>query len=116
MMPTKRQAIPKHLLTDGHLFFTQMVDEYDIIDGAGLALVTRAAECLDRMAAARRGIAADGEIVKNQYGMPVLNPACKLEKEARDGFLAAVRMLNLDFEPPRPGPGRPPSRLIPNEG
>jgi hypothetical protein len=48
--------------------------------------------------------------------MSVLNPACKLEKEARDGFLAAVRMLNLDIEPPRPGPGRPASRLISDEG
>ena len=116
MMLTKRYAIPKHLLTEGHLFFTQMVDEYEVRDCAGLALVTRAAECLDRMAAARQAFATDGEIVKNQYGMSVLNPACKLEKEARDGFLAAVRMLNLDIEPPRPGPGRPASRLISDEG
>ena len=30
----------------------------------------------------------------NQYGSPKLNPACTLEKTARDGFLAAMRALD----------------------
>jgi hypothetical protein len=106
-MLVKRHATPPHLLADGAAFFVEMVDEYDVCDAGGRAVLTRAAECLDRMAAAQRAIAADGEVVKNQYGMPVLHPATKLEKESRDGFLAAMRMLNLDVDPPRPRPGRP---------
>jgi hypothetical protein len=102
-MPTT----PSHLKDDGCQFFQRMCLEYQVEDCGGLSLLERAAECVDRLVAARAAIAEHGEVITTAGGKPVLNPACKLEKEARDGFLAAMRMLNLDTEPPRPRPGRP---------
>ena len=102
---------PSHLKDDGRQFFQRMVLEYEVTDCGGLSLLERAAECVDRLVAARAAIAEHGEVIIAAGGKPVLNPACKLEKEARDGFLAAMRMLNLDTEPPRPRPGRPAKML-----
>lgn len=98
---------PKHLRTAGKAFFSSVADEYGITDAAGVALLARAAECVDRMTAAHTSIAEHGELVIDRYGAPKLNPACTLEKDARNGFLAAVRALNLDIEPLRDGAGRP---------
>lgn len=98
-----------HLKAPGAQLFRDIVAEYGIADSAGLALLTTAGECLDRMRAAQAAIKAHGEIVVDRYGAPKLNPACNLEKDARNGMLAALRALNLDVEPLRDGPGRPAS-------
>lgn len=98
---------PKHLRAEGGAFFMAVAEEYQISDAAGLALLARAGECVDRIHAAQKAIADHGELVIDRYGAPKLNPACVLEKDARAGFLAAVKALNLDLEPLREGPGRP---------
>lgn len=98
---------PEHLREGGRSFFAKVADEYSISDAAGLALLSRAAECVDRMAAAHAAIAEHGELVPDRYGGVKLNPGCALEKDARNGFLAAMRALNLDLEPLRDAPGRP---------
>jgi hypothetical protein len=46
-------------------------------------------------------------VVEDRYGQVKVNPACVLEKDARNGFLAALRALHLDIEPLRDRPGRP---------
>ena len=92
---------------EGAAFFREMLAEYAIADAGGLSVLCRAAECVDRMAAARASIAKDGEIIQNQYNVPKLNPACVLEKQARDGFYAAMRLLSLDIEAPEPRAYRP---------
>lgn len=97
---------PAHLRPDGKRLWTALVAEYGITDAGGLALLTAACEALDRMRAAQASIAKDGELVTDRYGAPKLNPACGLEKDARNGFLAAVKALRLDVEPPKPV-GRP---------
>lgn len=107
-MSLKPPAPPKHLKAAGAGLFRKMIGEYGIADSAGLALLGTAAECLDRMRAAQKAIATHGEIVVDRYGAPKLNPACNLEKDSRAGMLAAFRALNLDLEPLRDGPGRPP--------
>jgi phage terminase small subunit len=101
---------PEHLSEDGQTFFSQVIAEFEIADAAGLALLLTAAEALDRMAAARRVIEADGEIVKDRYGQSKVHPACALEKDSRSGFLAAMRSLSLDISPTLPV-GRPPTPL-----
>jgi P27 family predicted phage terminase small subunit len=108
-MSLKRTRTPAHLLTDGGKLWRDVVAEYGISDPAGLALLTTAGECLDRMRAAQTAIKQHGEIVVDRYGAPKLNPACNLEKDARNGMLAALRALNLDLEPLRDAAGRPPS-------
>ena len=106
-MSLRRRRAPSHLKKDGALLWRELTAEYGIGDAAGLALVTLAAECLDRIRAAQKAIAEHGEIVIDRYGAPKLNPACGLEKDARTGLLHAFKALNLDVEPLRDGPGRP---------
>jgi hypothetical protein len=109
MRPTLTQPspAPKHLRLDGRNFWQEMVRDYAIDDTAGLSLLSRAAECVDRMAAARASIAEHGELLNGGAG-PRLNPACRLERESRDGFFAAMRALHIDIQPPAATSGRPP--------
>ena len=100
---------PKHLKRDGRKLWRELVEEYSITDAAGLALVTTAAECLDRMRAAQVAIEQHGEVVTDRYGQVKVNPAATLEKDSRAGMLAALKALNLDLEPLKEI-GRPPGR------
>lgn len=101
---------PAHLEQPGRDLWLSVVAEYEIDDSAGLALLTTACECLDRMRAAQVAIKEQGEVVKDRYGQTKVNPACGLEKDARGGFLAALKQMNLDIEPLRDKPGRPAGR------
>ena len=98
---------PNHLRAAGAALFRDVASEYGISDAAGLALLTTAAECLDRMRAAQSSIREHGELVLDRYGAPKLNPATGLEKESRAGFILAIKALNLDIEPIRDRVGRP---------
>ena len=98
---------PNHLQSDGRAFWLAMVDEYAITDAAGIALITAASECLDRQRQAQALIDKHGPCVETAAGGLKTNPACKVEMDSRNGFLAAVRALNLDLEPLRDRPGRP---------
>ena len=110
VIPSK-SAVPKpprHLKSAGRRLWLDIVEQYRIRDGVGLALVTTAAEALDRMTEAREAIDKHGAIVIDRYGNPKANPACHIERDARAGFLAALKALNLDIEPLRDR-GRPPT-------
>jgi phage terminase small subunit len=101
---------PAHLGKAGRQLFRDVVAEYSIDDVAGLALLGTAAECLDRIRAAQAAIERDGEVVQDRYGQVKVHPACNLEKDARNGFLMALKALNLDLEPLKSAPGRPMGR------
>jgi phage terminase small subunit len=92
---------PAHLDNAGAGLWSDIVRQYRIADGAGLALVTTAAECLDRMRQAQEAIAQHGVLVRDRYGGLRQNPAIVVERGARDGMLAALKALNLDLEPLR---------------
>jgi phage terminase small subunit len=100
---------PRHLGTDGKAIWLELRRSYQIADSGGLALLTTAAECMDRMRAAQKIIAAKGEVTLDRYGGLRANPAVAIEKDARNGFLAALKALNLDVEPLK-AIGRPPGR------
>src|SRR5262245_56766806 len=85
------------LREEGAGFFMLMRQAHNIEGPACVEVLTRAAECIDRIAAARASIAKDGEIIENQYGVAKLNPACALEKAARDGFFSAMRLLGINM-------------------
>lgn len=109
-MPLNRRRSPAHLGAAGTKLWRDLTSEYSIGDAAGLALVERAAECMDRLRAAQAAIVTHGEVVVDRYGAPKLNPACGLEKDARNGLFAALKALNLDLEPLRDAVGRPAGR------
>ena len=75
--------------------------QYRVRDAAGVALVTTAAEALDRIHEAQAAIRKHGALVADRYGALKQNPACFLGGDARAGMLSALRALNLDLEPLR---------------
>ena len=60
--------------------------------------MTVAAECLDRMREAQAAVKEHGLLVETSYGLKA-NPALSIEKDARNGLLAALKQLNLDLVP-----------------
>lgn len=98
---------PKHLKADGKRLFDQIVTDFCVEDPAGIALLTTACECLDRMKDAQKVIGKHGVTILDRYGGLRVNPACLIEKDSRSGFLRALKDLNLDVEPLRDRPGRP---------
>ena len=98
---------PPHLGKDGKQIWEQLVREFGITDAGGLALVTTIGECRDRLTEAQKLIKKHGTVIETSTGALRSNPALKVEVDARNGMLAALRMLNLDIEPLRDGPGRP---------
>jgi P27 family predicted phage terminase small subunit len=92
---------PRHLKAAGKALWNDIVQQYRIADGAGLALVTTAAEAVDRIREAQAAIRKHGALVSDRYGGVKQNPACFLERDARAGMLSALRALNLDLEPLR---------------
>ena len=92
---------PNHLKAAGRRLWADIVTQYRIADGAGLALVTTAAEAQDRIREAQRAIRRHGALVQDRYGALKQNPACFLERDSRAGMLSALRALNLDLEPLR---------------
>ena len=98
---------PGHLNADGAALWDAIAREYHIDDSGGQALLTIAAECLDRLRAAQKAIDEHGEVVEDRYGGLKAHPAVQIEKDSRNGLLAALKALNLDLEPLRDRPGNP---------
>ena len=63
-------------------------------------------EAYDGMSQALDVIREEGMIYKTQGGLMHENPACKLWKECRSGYLQSWRALGVKIEPPAE-PGRP---------
>jgi hypothetical protein len=53
-------------------------------------------------------IAAEGMIARGSKRQPRAHPLLGVERDARAAMVAALKALNLDLEPLRDGPGRPP--------
>jgi phage terminase small subunit len=98
---TGAPGLPAHLGAAGARLWADVVRQYRIGDGAGLALVTTAAECLDRLREAQEAVREHGVLIRDRYGGLKANPAIAVERGARDGMIAALRSLNLDLEPLR---------------
>jgi hypothetical protein len=98
---------PAHLGTDGMALWRGVQAEYAISDPAGLELLRQASEAADRIARVRQQIDEQGELLVIR-GIPRGNPLCAVERDARAALVRCLRNLNLDLEPLRDRPGRPP--------
>lgn len=103
-------AAPKGLSAPALAFWRGVQADYNIADSAGLALLEVAARAWDRFEGARKVLDAEGPVIKDRWGQSKPHPAANVERDARAGFLAALRALNLDLEPLKNGPGRPGGR------
>ena len=105
--PKKPQA-PKPLSTEAARWWRKLVDEYSVDDVAGRLLLMVALEAFDRMRQAQEAVARDGIAVTDRFKQVKAHPLCTVERDSRAQMLAALKALNLDIEPTRDGPGRPP--------
>jgi hypothetical protein len=105
---------PAHLGEDGLALWRGIHTDYGIDDPAGLELLRQAAEAADRIASVRRQIDEHGELLWIK-GLPRANPLCAVERDQRAALVRCLRNLNLDVEPLRDRPGRPPGPSIPTK-
>lgn len=103
---SKPPRAPATLSAEAKRIWRNMNAEWTF-DGQALLILKVALEAYDRLQEARRILDAVGCTYTTGTGFEREHPLVKIEKEARNGFLAAWRMLNLDIEPPGET-GRPP--------
>jgi P27 family predicted phage terminase small subunit len=95
---TGREIPPAHLGDAGRALWRSIQRDHEIADGAGLALLARACECADRLAAVREQVAKDGLLVPGYKRQPRPHPLLSVEAEAIRLQLAALRALGLEPE------------------
>lgn len=100
--------IPLHLSIEAAGWFERLVAEYGIEDDAGLLTLQTAMEAFDRMRQCQQAVAEDGPQVRDRFDQCKPHPLLTVERDCRSQMLAALKALNLDLEPLRDGPGRPP--------
>lgn len=89
---------PSNLTRETARLWNKLCKEYSF-DDAGFLLLKVALEAYDRLQSARQQIDEEGAVIETPTHYFKEHPALKVEKQARDGFLSAMRMLNLDVEP-----------------
>lgn len=99
---------PAHLSAEAQREWRRLAEGYELDDPAARLILTTAFEAFDRMRGAQEKLAAEGVTYRDRFGKPKLHPAVTVERDARAAWLAALKQLNLDLEPLRDGPGRPP--------
>jgi P27 family predicted phage terminase small subunit len=106
----KKRGCPGHLSKEAKLIWKELTKEYGIDDAGGLAILKTGLEAYDRTTGARLAIDKEGLTITDRFGASKPHPLLAAERDARGQWLAALKQLNLDIEPLRDGPGRPPGR------
>lgn len=101
---------PKHLSIEAKTIWKDLVCEYDIQDSAGLRILRVSLESFDRAQECRKKIDEDGLIFYDKFQQRKCHPLLSIERDSRAAFLTGLKCLNLDLEPLRNAPGRPPGR------
>ena len=99
---------PSKLSKEAKKLWLSIKEEYQIDDKAGLLLLTTAFEAFDRLRQCQQAIEDEGATYLDRFNKPKINPLLSVERDARAQMLAALKALNLDIEPLRDGPGKPP--------
>jgi P27 family predicted phage terminase small subunit len=98
---------PKHLSREAKKIWTELQSDYQITDPGGLAILQTAMESFDRVRECQGIIAQEGMQTQDRFQQWKAHPLLCVERDARAQMLAGLKMLNLDIEPLRDGPGRP---------
>jgi hypothetical protein len=97
---------PGHLDTHGVEFWSRVTSQYDFDDPASLELLAQCCAARSRAERCRQIIDRDGELL--QVGKLVrAHPLIREEIQSRALCARLLRLLGLDLEPVRSGPGRP---------
>jgi len=106
----KNNSPPKHLSKEAKQIWRGLIAEYQLDDTAGLRILQAALEARDRAAAARSQIDKEGMTILDKFEQVKPHPLLACERDSRAAFLSGLKALNLDLEPLRDAPGRPPGR------
>jgi len=88
---------PSHLEPAEQGLWDRIHAAFSVDDAASVALLTTALESHQRARRCRERIDADGETVRDRFGQLRPHPLLQAERDARNGWLASVRALNLDL-------------------
>ena len=99
---------PKGLSSDAKGLWVRLVEEYEIDDAAGLAILAAGLESFDRANEAKKVLDKEGPIMTDRWGQKKPHPGVGVEIANRAAYLNAIRLLNLDVLDSKRGPGRPP--------
>ncbi len=109
MKNERRPKPPRTLSPEARRWWKRLMNEYTLDDTGALLLLEVALTSFDEMRAAEKIIKEEGLITTTTTtNARHLHPAAAVVRDARLGMLRALKALNLDVDPPRPGTGRPP--------
>jgi P27 family predicted phage terminase small subunit len=106
-MTPKTPPAPSRLSVEAKKWWTKFVAEWSL-DDAGLLILESALESFDRMRAAQAIIATEGIVLTDRFGQKKQHPATLIERDSKAAMARDLKALNLDLEPLRDAPGRPP--------
>lgn len=105
----KGQRAPGHLRPATQAWFRNVCAEWELSEHH-VRLLTIAAEAWDQAQAAREVISQEGSTYNDRFGAPHARPEVKVQHDAKNTYMRALRELDLDLqEPPPPAGRRPPS-------
>ena len=100
------QKPPEHLSPAARRLWTKITGEFVDFDAYAFLVLRTALESWDRLQEARKILDEEG-CFYNAGALKREHPAARVEKQSRDGFLAALRLLGLNLAEPG-DVGRPP--------
>ena len=92
----KTARAPAELSPEARQLWSEILEDYQIDDAGGLAMLRQLCEALERLRECQKAIKADGMTVKGYRNQPRPHPLLKTESECRRQMLACYRALNLD--------------------
>ena len=106
----ENKKAPDYLTPESKTLWDSILSEFEIDDCAGLKILSTGLESYDRAQKAREQIDEEGMTLVDRFGISKPHPLLASERDSRAAFLSALKQLNLDLEPLKKGPGRPPSK------
>ena len=111
-LPLKRVPAqpPKELKAPGRALWEGIQQEYAIQDPGGLSHLASACRAADDIARMRNKVSREGDTIKDRFGQIREHPLLAAIRGAEATKRQALKSLNLDIEPLRDKPGRPPGK------
>jgi len=99
---------PAHLSAEAKRWYRAVCTDFELQDHHR-QLLPVSAESWDLAQKARRELEEAGSLTyTDRFGGVRPRPEISIARDARATFMRSLRELQLDVEPPRPEPGRPP--------
>jgi phage terminase small subunit len=105
--PRKIPPPPRGYTPEARKLWRDVTAGWDL-DAPALQLLDSACRARMRVREAQRLLRRDGTVIRDRFDQVKAHPATAVERDGEATFLRALRALNLDLEPLRDRPGRPP--------